>query len=113
MNAWLGCARLRDQERHYDYWTTGVAGYNDYKDLQNILKVKWKDYPWYPNDSETFFWLKNIEDAEKSGTGFYGFSNDGYFLYRKLTAKDLYQTGINGSLLNQDFFDNTDLLANS
>jgi len=105
VESWLATGRLRKMARTYDYWTEGAKGYKDYKDLKKILDVKWKKYAVDRNSSGTFFWLRDPKDAVKSGTGFYGFTNKGYFLYRQETSKDLYQTGIIGSLFDEDFIE--------
>lgn len=105
MEKWLTASRLRAQPRTYDYWRYGIPGYNNYADLQRILDDEWDGYDWDQNNSRTFFWLKDPKDAgpKKSGTGFYGFSNKGWFLFRSETPKDLYQTGILGSQFDEGF----------
>ncbi len=105
MEKWLTATRLRQQPRTYDYWVDEVEGYETYADLKNILEEDWEDYEWDQNSSGTFFWLKDPKDAgpKKSNTGFYGFSNKGWFLFRAETPKDLYQTGILGSQFDEGF----------
>ncbi len=101
LNAWSGGSRLRNANYVLDYWKTPgeVDGYDSHSDLQAILTDTWKDYTVLNNDSRTFFWLSDPADASpgKSGTGFYGFTYDGYFLYRVTCTKDIYETGILGS----------------
>lgn len=102
LNTWATASRLQTTPRVMDYWKTPqeVPAYASYQKLKQVHDVTWKDYDVLQNDSGTFFWLKDPADAgpTKSNTGFYGFTNTGYFLYRVTENKDIYETGILGSL---------------
>lgn len=109
LNSWLQCARIQSYKTlvTYDWWKTNadVPGYNTLQDLKDIVDVKWKGYSVSNNTSRTFFWLDNPDDAgpKKSNTEFYGFTNDGYFLFRQTTKKDIWETGINGTNVYDGF----------
>jgi beta-lactamase superfamily II metal-dependent hydrolase len=97
LEEWKTGSRLRKADLVMDYWKSSMPGYTKFADLQGIL-VTWKKYTVLNNDSRTFFWLKNPGDAQKAGTEFYGFTNDGFFLFRDNWNKDIWMTGILGSL---------------
>jgi len=100
IDAWLKSKALRAGSLVIDYWVSGNKYYKNYDRLQEITAVAWKDFNYYTTDSRTFSWLKNPDDAI-GGTIFYGFSNKNYFLYRVKTNKELWITGIEGSLFDQ------------
>lgn len=100
IDAWLKSKALRAGNLVIDYWVSGNKYYNDYKRLQEILNIAWDGLDYDSTDSNTFYWLLNPADAV-GVTGFYGFSNKNYFLYRAKTNKELWITGVEGSLFDQ------------
>ena len=99
IQSWLYGANLNAEELVIDYWQVGAPGYNTVDDLNQILDVSWAPYEVDQNDTNTFFWLLDPQDAEPgySNTGFYGFTNNGYFLYRITINRDIWATGVEGS----------------
>ena len=81
---WTSASRLQKKARDMDYWKTPTEVPMSYDDLKSIVSVSWKPYEVLNNPSRTFFWLSDPKDAgpKKSDTGFYGFTNNGYLLYR-------------------------------
>lgn len=103
IDAWLKSKALRKGSFIVDYWVLGNKKYNSIKMLNKILNEVWDGYKVY--QSGNFWWLKDPEDAEESGTIFYGFSNRDYFLYRITSKKEIWITGVEGSLWNQKWKD--------
>jgi beta-lactamase superfamily II metal-dependent hydrolase len=102
IEAWLKSKALRSRKFVIDYWVYGNNYYNSYQRLQEILNVAWKGLKYESTTTNTFYWLLDPEDAN-GRTGFYGFSNKNYFLYRVETNKDLWITGVEGSLFDEDW----------
>jgi beta-lactamase superfamily II metal-dependent hydrolase len=100
IDAWLKSKALRAGNLVIDYWVSGNKYYKNYERLQEITAVAWKGFKFDTTDSRTFSWLLNPDNAI-GGTVFYGFSNKNYFLYRTRTDKELWITGIEGSLFDQ------------
>ncbi|VVB72241.1 Uncharacterised protein [uncultured archaeon] len=98
INAWIEEAVFTEQDTYIDYWkdygelTTPIESIND------IIKEKWEKpgYEVIYNNSRTFCWLKDPENAgpAKSNTGFYGVTSNSFFLYRMKTKKDIEETGM-------------------
>lgn len=98
LDAWASGGRLRDSPNARDYWKTPDEVHSTHDDLKAI-PAKWRGYAFTSNASKTFFYLEDPADAgpTKSNTGYYGFTYAGYFLYRVIGGKDIYETGIMGS----------------
>ena len=96
---WSGGTNLRDNELVLDLWEYGSDDYTTNEDLNRIINEIWNAYPVSKNGSNTFYWLTHPEDADpdRSNTGFYGFTNNYFFLYRHHTVKDIWATGIEGT----------------
>ncbi len=108
IDSWLKCKSiLSATEVATDYWKlpTDFPQYRTTSDLETILSNKWKGYDYDQNKERTFFWLLDPKDAgpTKSGTGFYGFTNDRYFLFRESIKKDIWETGIEGTSISDGF----------
>ncbi len=103
VDKWLTASRLANYDRVVDYWSGDVGAYDTHTKLKAILTGPWSGYDVLHNNSESFYWLKDPDDAEKSGTGFYGFTNNFFFLYRKKIGKDIVETGIYPDVLKIDF----------
>ena len=79
-----------------EYWVYGVK--DNTNALNEILDETWEDFTVYnnnPNKPEkaSFWWLKDPAKAV-GNTGFYGFTKNFFFLYRKRWTKDIYLTGV-------------------
>lgn len=104
INAWRNGTNLIHANLVLDYWELGAMGYDDNDDLNRILDEEWDDYIWDSNNSNSFFYLTDPNDAGpgEANTGFYGFTRNGYFLYRVTIDRDIWSTGVEGTY-NQDF----------
>jgi hypothetical protein len=91
---WNSAGRLRKAPIVLDveYWVYAVEGYDDTDGLNEILKETWKNFK-VENNGKSFWWLANPANAE-GNTGFYGFTRNFFFLYRKRWTKDIYLTGV-------------------
>lgn len=98
ITSWQAAGRITANPQVVDYFkdSTQVHGYNTYQDLAAILTGPWAPYPKLSNGSETFHWLQNPADAGPgaANTGFYGFTNNGYFLFRQVIGQEILETGI-------------------
>ncbi|MBB3033547.1 ComEC/Rec2 family competence protein [Alteriqipengyuania lutimaris] len=98
ITAWQGAGRIGAHAQVVDYFmdSTQVLGYNTHQALAAILTGPWAPYPTLSNTSGTFHWLQNPANAGPgaANTGFYGFTNNGYFLFRQVIAQDILETGI-------------------
>lgn len=108
IDSWLTCSKLHSSSGiATDSWrpNSAVSGYSTSTDLNKILEIKWKGYSFDHSKSGTLFWLLDPDDAgpSKSNTGFYAFTNTGYFLFRDEIKKDIWETGINGSFAQDGF----------
>ncbi len=91
---WNGSARLRKAPFALDveYWVYAVEGYDDTDDLNEILNKTWKGFKVH-NNGGGFYWLADPANAV-GNTGFFGFTKNFFFLYRKRWPKDIYLTGV-------------------
>jgi len=107
LEAWINANRLAGLDVKEgvvtDYWKDdfeAAADYNSFKNFNEILAL-WtkKGYKYLQNSSNTFYWLKNPSDARlKGSTGFYGFKNTSFYIYREQAQKQIWQTGVMGNI---------------
>lgn len=95
---WKSGKRLGAADLEMDLWKVEMPGYDTFPKLMEIKDKKWAGYKIDNNNSKTFFWLSNPKDAAKVGTPFYGFTTNGYFLFRENWKKNIWMTGILGTL---------------
>lgn len=98
INEWLEDTVVYNQDTYIDYWKSYAELSKRIKSLDNIINEKWVK-PGYEvsfNDSHTFCWLKDPENAGpgRSNTEFYGVTSNSFFLYRIKTKKDIEATGM-------------------
>lgn len=97
IDMWNGGARLRNAPVRLpldvEYWVYAVEGYGNTAALNEVLDETWKDFEVHNNTGKSFYWLGEPADAV-GNTGFFGFTKNFFFLYRRRWPKDIYLTGV-------------------
>jgi beta-lactamase superfamily II metal-dependent hydrolase len=95
IDMWNGGARLQNAPIALDveYWVRAVDGYRTTAALNEVLEETWEMFEVHHNPNKSFYWLEDPADAV-GNTGFYGFTKNFFFLYRRRWPKDIYLTGV-------------------